>query len=124
MEDFLLALGCRVIDHPYKIECCGSYVALEAGDLATSASRLVVESARSRGAQMIVTSCPLCQYNLDVAQRGTASANGRGLPVVYFTQLLAIALELPEEVLYFDGHVIPPGPLLRSIEAKGSESIA
>lgn len=124
MEDFLRALGCRVVDHPYKIECCGSYVALKAGDLATSASRLVVESARSRGAQMIVTSCPLCQYNLDVAQRGTAGADGRGLPVVYFTQLLAIALELPGEVLHFDGHVIPPGPLLRSIEAKGSESIA
>lgn len=124
LEDFLSALGCRVVDHPYKIECCGSYVALEPGELASGPSRMVVESARARGAQVIVTSCPLCQYNLDVSQQGARGRNGAGVPVIYFTQLLAIALGLPEDVLGLEGHVISPGPLLRSIGAMGSEATA
>jgi len=124
LEDFLSALGCQVVDHPYKIECCGSYVALEPGDLASGPSRMVVESARSRGAQAIVTSCPLCQYNLDVAQQGAHGREQAGVPVIYFTQLLAIALGLPEDVLGFEGHVISPGPLLRCVGVVGSDAIA
>ncbi|MGE5586115.1 MAG: CoB--CoM heterodisulfide reductase iron-sulfur subunit B family protein [Bacillota bacterium] len=124
LEDFLSALGCRVVDHPYKIECCGSYVALEPGDLASGPSRMVAESARTRGAQVIATSCPLCQYNLDASQQGARGRDGAGVPVIYFTQLLAIALGLSEDVLGFGGHVISPGPILRSIGAMGSEATA
>ncbi|MGE5587908.1 MAG: CoB--CoM heterodisulfide reductase iron-sulfur subunit B family protein, partial [Clostridia bacterium] len=124
LEDFLSALGCRVVDHPYKIECCGSYVALDPGEAASEPSRLVVESAKARGAQVIVTSCPLCQYNLEVSQRGPRGRGGAGVPVIYFTQLLAIALGLSEDVLGFEDHVISPGPLLRSIGAMGSEATA
>ncbi len=122
MEDFLSALGCTVVDHPYKIECCGSYVTLEDQEGASRASRLVVESARSRGASAIVTSCPLCQYNLDIAQRGGPIPGEEGLPVLYFAQLLAIALGLPGEVLHFDDHLVRPGPLIKSaLASAGSE---
>lgn len=39
---------------------------------------------------MLVTACPLCRYNL---------MNGDGLPVVYFTELLAEALGVKEEAI-------------------------
>lgn len=41
------------------------------------------------GAEQLVTACPLCKYNL--------TRNAHGLPIVYFTQLLAQALGLTEE---------------------------
>jgi heterodisulfide reductase subunit B len=124
LEDFLAALGCKVVDHPYKIECCGSYVALEPGQAALEPSRLVVESAKTRGAQVIVTSCPLCQYNLEVSQGRPHGLAGAGVPVIYFTQLLAVALGLSEDVLGFEDQMISPGPLLRSVGAMGSEATA
>lgn len=124
LEDFLAALGCRVVDYPYKIECCGSYVALEPGEPASEPSRKVVESAKARGAQVIVTSCPLCQYNLDASQHGAGGRAARGVPVVYFTQLLALALGLPEDVLALENHLISPAPLVRSVRSMGSEVTA
>ncbi|HOB88825.1 MAG: CoB--CoM heterodisulfide reductase iron-sulfur subunit B family protein [Bacillota bacterium] len=119
LEEFLSALGCDPVDYPYKTECCGSYVLLQPGEAALSPSRLVVESAKSRGAQVIVTSCPLCQFNLDYAQSGNAERMDYGLPVLYFTQLLAIALGLGEESLNFEEHIVPPGLLFQSVGVLG-----
>ncbi len=70
-------------------------------------SGTIVESAAKHGAQAIVTACPLCQYNLDVKQKGFS----RGVPVVYFTQLLAVALGLGDEARALDGHYVSPAPL-------------
>ena len=50
----------------------------------------IMENARAQGAQMLVTACPLCMYNL---KENAAD----GLPVAYFTELLAEALGVKEE---------------------------
>ena len=47
--------------------------------------------AKRAGAEMIITACPLCQYNL------TKNSNAK-IPVYYFTELLAEALGVKEEV--------------------------
>jgi len=119
LEDFLLALGCHPVDYPYKTECCGSYVVLQPGGLTASPSRLIVESAKSGGAKVIVTSCPLCRFNLDYAQSGDLEKDANAIPVVYFTELLAIALGLGEEVLQFDGNLVPPGLIFQSLGVWG-----
>ncbi len=119
LEDFLSSLQCQPVEYPYKTECCGSYVALRPGELTVSPSRLIVESAKSRGAKVIVTSCPLCQFNLDYAQSENVARGEKAVPVVYFTQLLAIALGLGEEVLQFDGHIVPPGLIFQAAGVGG-----
>ena len=45
---------------------------------------------------MVALSCPLCQYNLDTAQESIMKERYgfQKLPIVYFSQLLAIALGL------------------------------
>jgi heterodisulfide reductase subunit B len=50
---------------------------------------LIAENAASAGAELLVTACPLCKYNLE--------KNGSSVPVVYFTELLAEALGLKED---------------------------
>lgn len=47
---------------------------------------MIMESAIEKGAQAIITACPLCMYNLD------ANSTEQKLPVHYFTELLAEAL--------------------------------
>ena len=89
MEDFIKALGADPVIYAKRNECCGGYVSVESPDLAKKSSSAVVQNAISQGAEMIITACPLCKYNL--------VKNGAEIPVVYFTELLAEALGVKED---------------------------
>ena len=84
IEDLITALGGEAVVYPQRNECCGGYIALENPEAAKTRSNTVTASAANAGAEMIVTACPLCKYNLE--------KNGSEIPVVYFTELLAEAL--------------------------------
>ncbi len=118
LHDCLAALGCEVVDFPYNVECCGSYLTVSQPDLPARMSGDIVDSARRHGAQVLVTACPLCQFNLDYPQRSTNGrlATGRELPVLYFTQLMAVALGLDEETWGLEGHYVDPRPLFADRE--------
>ena len=89
MEDFIKALGADAVVYAKRNECCGGYIAMESPTLAKKNSNAVVENAKANGAEMIITACPLCKYNL--------VKNGADIPVVYFTELLADALGVKED---------------------------
>ena len=88
MEDFIRAIGAEPVVYAYRNECCGGYIAMEDPQSAKKKSNRVTECAQIAGAEMIVTACPLCKYNL--------VKNGSELPVIYFTELLAEALGVKE----------------------------
>ena len=89
LEDFIRALGAEPVIYAQRNECCGGYVAMEDPASAQKKSKKVLDSASSHGAELIVTACPLCRYNLE--------KNGESeMPVVYFTELLAEALGVKE----------------------------
>jgi heterodisulfide reductase subunit B2 len=110
LHNCLAALGCEVIDFPYQVECCGSYLAVSKPDVPDILAGDILASARQNGAQAIVTACPLCQYNLDYAQRPEVDMDTH-LPVVYFTQLMAAALGLDETVWGIQNHYVDPKQL-------------
>ncbi len=114
LENFIRALGAQVADYPHRTECCGNYIA--AFDLETTKemSYLILASARKAGADLIVTSCPLCQFNLDRWQQDLAMKHGgfRPIPVLYDTQLLGIALGLDATTFELDKHYVDPRPIL------------
>ena len=89
IEDFIRAIGGTPVIYPYRNECCGGYMATEDKALASKKRTLVMDSAAENGADMMITACPLCLYNL------TKNASG-ALPVYYFTELLAEALGVKE----------------------------
>ena len=89
MEDLIKALGAEPVVFANRNECCGGYVSMESPALAAKKSNAVVENAKAKGADMIITACPLCRYNL--------VKNGADIPVVYFTELLAEALGVKED---------------------------
>ena len=89
LEDFIRALGAEPVIYAQRNECCGGYVAMEDPASAQKKSKKVLDSASSHGAELIVTACPLCRYNLE--------KNGESeMPVIYFTELLAEALGVKE----------------------------
>ncbi len=87
LEDFIIAIGGTPVIYPQRNECCGGYMTLEDKTAAQSRSSMVMESAAEHGAEMVITACPLCLYNLK-------KNSGSEVPVVYFTELLAQALGL------------------------------
>jgi heterodisulfide reductase subunit B len=131
MDEVLEAMGCTVIDFPHKTECCGAFLtvcsdldsrqAIEDG--ATTAvnecSYTILDAAVKRGADFVAMSCPLCLYNLDVAQDKIEDAHFgfKKVPMIYFSQLLAIALGLDPKKYALDGahHAVDPSDALKSI---------
>ena len=66
MEDMIRALGAEPVIYAYRNECCGGYVALEDKESAKAKSQKVTENAKNKGADVIVTACPLCLYKKQV----------------------------------------------------------
>lgn len=91
IEDFIKALGAEAVVYPYRNECCGGYISLKEKDLSAKMCNNIMDSADGFGAEMLITACPLCQYNL------TNNSNAK-VPVVYFTEILAEALGVKGEV--------------------------
>ena len=85
IEDFITAIGGTPVKYAMRNECCGAYVSLKNPSLSKKRSEMILLSAKDKGAEEVITACPLCLYNL--------KENGNGiLPVKYFTELLAKAL--------------------------------
>lgn len=81
MEDFLRALGAEPVTYAMRNECCGGYTTLENPGYAAKQARKVLDNAACHGAELLITACPLCMYNL------TRNTNGE-ISGKYFTELL------------------------------------
>ena len=90
LEDFIRAIGAEPVVYAQRNECCGGYMAVENRSYAAKQAQKIMDNAKAQGAELLITACPLCSYNL---LHNTDGA----LPVVYFTELLAEALGCGEE---------------------------
>ena len=108
MDQLLRALGGEPVEWSYKVDCCGSDLALTYRDIVKQMVGKIVHGAKEAGAQCIVTSCGLCQANLEMRQE-------IGLPVFYFTELMGVAFDVTERNRWWKKHVISPKPLLESM---------
>lgn len=90
MEELIRAIGAEPVIYPYRNECCGGYISLKEKEMAANMCDTIKESADGFGADMLITACPLCMYNLN-------KSSSKELPVYYFTELLAEALGVKEE---------------------------
>ena len=90
IENFIKAIGGTPVIYAQRNECCGGYIVLEDKAQAQKRSTDVMRSAEEKGADMIITACPLCMYNL---KKNSDSS----LPVYYFTEILAEALGVKED---------------------------
>ena len=89
LEDFIRAIGAESVYYGLRNECCGGYTTIENRQYAQKQAQRIVDNAKTAGAECLITACPLCLYNL------TQNTDG-GLPVRYFTELLAQALGVEE----------------------------
>ena len=114
MDTLLEAAGADVVEWPFKTECCGAALTLARQDTVVRLSGRILEMARECGADAVAVVCPLCQANLDMYQSDVESRLGRrlGVPVLFFTQLLGLAMGLPLDKLGLEKVIVDPLPLL------------
>jgi len=114
MDELVAATGAQVLDWSYKTVCCGASHSVTRPDIVQKLGANLIDHAREAGAEAIVVACPLCHTNLDARQFQMDVESP--MPVLFFTQLMALALGLPENTAAFHKNLVDPRPLL---QAKG-----
>ncbi len=110
MNQLISVLGAEAVPWSYATECCGGGLTLTKSDIAARLVSNLADHAREAGAQTIVTSCPLCQLNLEMRQREDPK-----MPIFYFTELIGLAFNLTEASGWWKKHLINPLPLLDQV---------
>ena len=116
MDNIMTALGAEVVPFPLKTECCGAAMGIPRRDITARLTGRILERAQAFGADAVVVACPLCHMNLDLRQRQAVGGSMK-MPVLYFTQLMGLALGLPHQELGFEKLCVSPDELLRKIDA-------
>ena len=116
MDKLVTALGADPVKWYFKTECCGAAFSLTKTDIVRKLSGDILKEAKACGADMIMVACPLCHSNLDARQPEIAKLLKEKLdiPVLYFTQVIGLALGYNHMDLMFNKHFIDPKPLLKS----------
>ncbi|WP_294447125.1 CoB--CoM heterodisulfide reductase iron-sulfur subunit B family protein [uncultured Mailhella sp.] len=118
LDNIMKALGAEVLPFALKTECCGAAMGIPDVNIPGSLSGRILDTAKAVGAEAVVTACPLCHMNLDLRQRQAARISKKsffGLPVFYYTQLIALAFGLPKNAMRLDKLAVNPYPLLDKI---------
>jgi heterodisulfide reductase subunit B len=110
MDKLMTALGAEVLDWSYKTTCCGAGHSLTRPDIVVDLSGAIIQDAINQGADAIAVACPLCHMNLDARQ--FQMEIDHPVPIFYFTQLMAIALDLPLKAASLHKNIVDPRPLL------------
>jgi len=121
LERMFECLGAKAVDFPPKVRCCGGMLMTTFNEVAQKLTYELLSCAIDNGADCIVTVCPLCQANLEMYQDQISKRFGRkvNIPVLYFTQLLGLALGCSREELGFKHFLSPVNGKLRALtEAK------
>lgn len=118
MEIVCKALGADPLDWSYKTDCCGASAAVNDTDTSLKLMANILKDALARGVDSIVTTCPMCQMNLDAYQDQVCNLYGipTKLPVFFITELLGIAMGLSPDDLKIDGHFVDCLGLLKGLD--------
>lgn len=108
MDDLLKAAGAEIADFSLKVRCCGGMLMTTSPNVALKLNKELLECAIENGADCIVTTCPLCQINLECYQE---QINARyqtrfRVPILFFTQLLGWALGCDPDALGINQNLI------------------
>lgn len=111
LDQLMRALGAEPVDWSYKTDCCGGSLSLTQTPLALELSQRILQNAYECGADVVTTMCPLCHVNLD-ARQSQLNLDFR-LPILYGTQLMALAFGLEEKTAALHKNLVDPRPLLK-----------
>jgi heterodisulfide reductase subunit B len=109
LGNVLTMLGGVAFTRALTHRCCGSFLTAARADVVTPLVNEIMDSAVATGAECLVTSCAMCQLNLEI--RCTWEPK---LPIFHFSEILALALGAKDYEGWFTRHLVDPRPLLKA----------
>ena len=109
MDKIVETLGATPVYFPMKTRCCGGSMMGTKQDLSFRLIKNLLLSAYQNKADIMITVCPLCQINIDAYQGQIKKEFDQkfDLPILYFTQLMGLAMGLPEKDLKIKTQIVP-----------------
>jgi succinate dehydrogenase / fumarate reductase cytochrome b subunit len=124
LEKVIKALGGEPVAYAGRTKCCGFPIILEKEAIAVAMAGANMKEAKDKGADFMVTPCPLCHMSLDIYQEraGKAVQTTLSLPILHLPQLIGLALGIPAKELGVSHHLVPVDSIIRTIERRQSTS--
>jgi heterodisulfide reductase subunit B2 len=123
MDHLLQLMGAQPVPWSYGVDCCGGSLTLNRADVVVHLVDILARAAIEAGADALVTACPMCMANVDGRQKYRGELpiprppkpTYDPLPIFYFTELMALAYDLPM-LKVLARHLVDPRPLLKRLE--------
>lgn len=125
LETLIKTVKADPVDFRLKMFCCGGPIFMSQEEAAADIAHKILSEAKRSGAEVIVTLCPLCHLMLDAKQKSLELKYGEsiGIPVLYVTQLVGIALGLGPDDLGLNMNCVSPMPLLEKIYERMAQEV-
>ncbi len=125
LDNLIKATGAECLPFTQKTKCCGGNLLMSKQDYAFILTKKLFDEAKSAGANCIVVACPMCHMLLDGQQSMVEKAHNAviDLPILYFTQLIGLAMGLSEKELELDKNMVSPKTLIESIGKQEEKKI-
>jgi heterodisulfide reductase subunit B len=109
MDEVMKIIGAHPVDWAFKTECCGAGLSVSKTDVVANLSGKIVYDAFSRQAEALIVACPMCHSNLDMRRPEINKylQKNIGIPVIYITQAIGLAIGLTEKELGLHRHFVP-----------------
>ncbi len=122
MDDLMRAIGAEPVEYNAKTRCCGGALTANLDDLGANLNHILLKEAEKKKADAIVTLCPLCLFNLEIAQDQVRKKykTEYGIPILFFSQLMGWAFGFSKEEMGFSRSLVPIRPFLDKIEEGGT----
>ena len=121
LDNLMEAIGAEPVDYSAKTRCCGGSLAGTLEDVGLGLNHVLLKEAKKKGADVIVTICPLCQFNLEVNQDKIVKKYKEDIkmPILYFSQLMGLALGIAKEDLGFSRSIVSLQPMWEKLGKGG-----
>jgi heterodisulfide reductase subunit B2 len=113
LENMIESLGAEAITWDSGSMCCGSYHTVKNVEIVINLVKRILDDAKENKADVVITTCPLCAFNLDARQKEIKEKypDFETIPVLYFSQLMGVAFDIDPEKLGWDQNYISPQDL-------------
>ncbi|MDO7788142.1 CoB--CoM heterodisulfide reductase iron-sulfur subunit B family protein [Desulforamulus aquiferis] len=113
LDNLIKATGAETVEWSHKVECCGGSLSVTNEEVSLKMVKDILSSAAAAGALCIVDACPQCHLNLDMRQKKINKLYNTNfnIPIIYFTQLLGLAMGIQAKELNMKTHFVNTDPV-------------
>jgi heterodisulfide reductase subunit B len=117
LDNLIKSTGAECLPFTQKTKCCGGNLLMSKQDYAFMLTKKLLDEAKLAGSNCVVVACPMCHMLLDGQQTTIEKVHNIviDMPVLYFTQLIGLAMGLSEKELELDRNMVSTAKVIESI---------